>query len=98
MDHLGEISIKDLQHGLNNVEGKKPTQRLLAVITYKNGTTQTELAEWYGVQRHTIYSWLTRPDQEPLEQAVHNDHRSGRPRKSPMNNKIIGTNPSRATD
>ncbi|SDY74746.1 hypothetical protein SAMN05216564_10955 [Halopenitus persicus] len=28
-----------------NVDGNKPTQRLLAAIAYKNGVTQTELAE-----------------------------------------------------
>jgi len=27
-----------------------------------NGVTQTELAEWYDVQRRTIYSWFKRRD------------------------------------
>ncbi|ELY94421.1 IS630 family transposase, partial [Natrialba taiwanensis] len=83
MDHLDEISIKELQDILGNVEGKKPTKRLLAAIAYKNGVTQTEL-EWYDVQRRTIYSWLKRLDtNESLEQAVTDDHRSGRKRKLP---------------
>ncbi len=82
MDHLDEISVEELQDALDNVDGKKPTQRLLTAIAYKNGVTQTELAEWYGVQRRTIYSWLTRLDtDEPLEQAVTDTHRSGRNRK-----------------
>ncbi len=82
MDHLNEISIEDLQNALDNVDGKKPTKRLLAAIAYKNGVTQTELSEWYGVQRRTIYSWLTRLDtDESLEQAVTDAHRSGRKRK-----------------
>ena len=81
MDHLDEISVEELQQALNSVEGNKPTQRLTAAIAYKNGVTQTELAEWYGVERRTIYSWLKRLEQEPLEQAVQDDHRSGRPRK-----------------
>lgn len=81
MDHLDDISIEELQDALDNVDGKKPTKRLLAAIAYKNGVTQTELAEWYDVERKTIYSWLKRLNQEPLEQAVHDDHRSGRPRK-----------------
>jgi transposase len=64
------------------VEGKKPTQRLLAAIAYKNGVTQTELAEWYDVQHRTIYSWLKRLDtDESLEQAVFDDERTGRKRK-----------------
>jgi transposase len=81
MDHLDEISVEDLQLALDEVDGKKPTQRLLAAIAYKNGVTQTELAEWYGVQRKTIYNWLKRLEEESLEQAVQDAHRSGRPRR-----------------
>ncbi len=82
MDHLDEISVEELQDTLDNVEEKKPTQRLLAAIAYKNGVTQTELAKWYDVQRRTIYSWLKRLDtDESLEHAVTDAHRSGRKRK-----------------
>src|SRR6056297_2380466 len=82
VDHLDEISVEELQDTLDNVEDKKPTQRLLAAIAYKNGVTQTELAEWYDVQRRTIYSWLKRLDtDESLEQAVSDDKRTGRKRK-----------------
>jgi transposase len=81
MDHLDEISVEDLRGALDNVEGKKQTQRLLAAIAYKNGVTQTELAEWHDVQRKTIYNWLTRLDTESLEQAVADDHSPGRPRR-----------------
>jgi len=82
MDHLDETSIEKLHNALNKVEGNKPTQRLLAAIAYKNGVTQTELAEWHDTGRRTIYSWLMRFDtDEPLEQAVSDAHRSGRNRK-----------------
>ncbi|MGM0717960.1 MAG: IS630 family transposase [Halobacteriota archaeon] len=82
MDHLDEISVEELQDALDNVNEKKPTQRLLAAIAYKSGVTQTELAEWYDVQRRTIYSWLKRLDtDESLEQAVSDDKRTGRKRK-----------------
>ncbi|UHQ98853.1 IS630 family transposase (plasmid) [Natrinema zhouii] len=82
MDHLDEISVEELQDALDNVERNKPTQRLLAAIAYKNGVTQTELAEWHDTGRRTIYSWLKRLDtDESLEQAVTDAHRSGRKRK-----------------
>ena len=82
MNHLDEITVEELQDALDNVDRKKPTQRLLAAIAYKNGVTQTELAEWYDVQRRTIYSWLTRLDtDESLEQAVSDAKRTGRKRK-----------------
>ena len=45
MGYLDEISVEELHDALNNAEGKKPTQRLLAAIAYKNGVTQIELAE-----------------------------------------------------
>ncbi len=82
MDHLNEIAVEELQEALDNVDRNKPTQRLLAAIAYKNGVTQTELAEWYDTERRTIYNWLKRLDtNEPLEQAVSDAHRSGRKRK-----------------
>jgi transposase len=81
MDHLDEISVAELQRALGEVEGAKPAQRLVAAIAYKNGITQTELAEWFGVQRRTIYNWLKRLDAESLETAVEDAHRPGRPRR-----------------
>ena len=79
MDHLDTISVEELQDALDNVEEKKPTQRLLAAIAYKNGVTQTELAAWHNTGRRTIYSWLKRLDtDESLERAVTDAHRSGR--------------------
>lgn len=81
MEHLDEISVEDLQQALDNVEGKKPTQRLLAAIMYKNGVSQTEIAEWYDVERKTIYNWFKRLDAKSLEQAVTDAHRPGRNRK-----------------
>ncbi len=36
VDHLDEISVEELrQYGLDNVDGKKPVQQLLAAIAYK---------------------------------------------------------------
>ena len=82
MDHLDEISVEELHDALDNVEGKKPAQRLLAAIAYKNGVTQTELAERHNTGRRTIYSWLKRLIRvESLEQTVIDVHRSERKRK-----------------
>ena len=82
MDYLDDISVEELQDALDNVDRKKPVERLLAAIAYKNGVTQTELAEWYDVQRRTIHNWLKRLDtDESLERAVSDDKRTGRKRK-----------------
>jgi transposase len=82
VNHLDEISVEELQDALDNVDGKKPTQRLLAAIAYKNGVTQTELAVCSAVLRRTIYCGNKRLDtDESLEQAVSDDKRTGRKRK-----------------
>lgn len=86
MVDLDGVSANELRDALERADGKTQTKRLLAAIAFKNGVTQTELAEWYGVQRRTIYGWLGRIEtasQEgtPLERAVRDDSRSGRPRK-----------------
>lgn len=80
MGRLDEISVEELQDALDHVARTEPTQRLVAAVAYKSDVTQTALAEWYGVQRRTIYS-PKRLGQEPLEQTLRDDHRSGRPRK-----------------
>jgi predicted DNA-binding protein YlxM (UPF0122 family) len=78
VNQLDEISVDELQDALDDVDGKKPTQCLLISIAYKNGVTLTELAEWYDVQRRTIYSWLTRLiGIESREQAVSCDSKIG---------------------
>jgi len=45
MDHLANVSVERLQRALENIESKRATLRLTAAIPYKNGITQTELAE-----------------------------------------------------
>lgn len=81
MDRLTETTVADLKQELDSVEGKKPTLRLVAAIAYKNGVPQSELAEWLDVGRRTIYNWFTSIEDEPLETAIHDERRPGRPRK-----------------
>jgi transposase len=81
MARLTDTMVADLQRGLDAVEGKKPALRLVAAIAYKHGVTQSELAEWLDVERRTIYNWFSCLEQEPLETAVRDGRRPGRPRK-----------------
>ncbi|PSP21068.1 hypothetical protein BRC61_06630 [Halobacteriales archaeon QH_10_65_19] len=69
MERLENVSVDELRRALDQAEESKPTQRLLAAIAYKHGVSQTELAEWHGVQRRTIYSWFRRLEMEPLPEA-----------------------------
>lgn len=78
------VTADDLRRILAEVEGKVPTQRVLAGINVKDGVPQTTVAERYGVHRHTIANWLDRLErlpEEPFEEVVYDAERPGRPRK-----------------
>lgn len=81
MTHLEDVSVADLRDTLDSATGSKATQRLLAAIAYKHGISQTELAAWYGVERKTIYNWLTRIAEEGIADGSRDDDRPGRPSK-----------------
>lgn len=83
MDHLTDTTVSDLQRALEAVEGKRPTLRLVAAIAHENGVTQSELAEWFDVERKTIYNWLRRFEERDPATAARDDHRPGRPHKLP---------------
>jgi len=71
-----------LQAALDEVSGKTPTKRLLAATAYKHDVPQTELADWYGVERRPIYNWLARLDTDgSLAAAVTDAKRTGRNRR-----------------
>lgn len=50
MASLDNVSTDDLRQILTEVEGKKPTQRVMAVINYleEDDLTQNDVAERYG--------------------------------------------------
>jgi transposase len=84
MASLDSASIEDLRDALAKVEGKKPTQRLMATINYleEDGATMAAVAERYGYTGPWLSGWLDRLDRladEPVEQVVYDEHRSGRP-------------------
>lgn len=83
MTHLDGISSADLRAALDEIDGSRPSRRLIAAIAYKHGVAQTELAEWFGVERKTVYNWLSRLEERPdaLEDAARDAPRSGRPSK-----------------
>jgi transposase len=84
-NHLADVPAERLRAALGEVEGKVPTQRLMVALAAKHGVSQTNLAEWYGIERKTVYNWLTRfesaNDVASLVAAAKDDPRPGRPRK-----------------
>ena len=62
MAALENVSTDDLRQILTEVEGKKPTQRLMAAINYleDDDLTQKEVAERYGYTGGWLSRWLDR--------------------------------------
>jgi transposase len=86
MARLEHVTVEQLHDALDVVEGKRPAQRILAAIAYKDGVTQATLADRHGVSQKTIYSWLQRftpasLDGTTIAQAATDDARPGRPRR-----------------
>lgn len=84
MVNLDNVSSEDLRDVLAEVEGKKPTQRLMAAINYleEDDATMEEIAQRYGYTSGWLSRWLTRLerlDSEPFEAVVYDKERSGRP-------------------
>jgi len=84
MASVDTVTTEDLRDALAEVEGKKPTQRLMAAINYleEDDATMAEVAERYGYTGPWLSQWLDRLDrlaEEPVEQVVYDEPREGRP-------------------
>ena len=84
MDSSSNVSTEDLREVLAEVDGKKPTQRLMAAINYleEDGATMEEIAQRYGYTAGWLSRWLNRFERlesEPFEAVVYDEERSGRP-------------------
>ena len=60
MVRLENVSLDKLRSALDNVESKKPTQRLMIAILYKQGHSVPTIAEWYEMRENTIYDTSSR--------------------------------------
>lgn len=81
MERLDEVSIDELHEELEQTEGNKATQRILAAIGRKQGATLNELAQRHNVAEKTIRNWLDRFVEQPISEAPYDKDRSGRPPK-----------------
>jgi len=84
MVSLDEVSAEDLRDVLAEIEGKKPTQRVMAAINYleEDDATMQEIAQRYGYTSGWLSRWLARLERlesEPFEAVVYDEERSGRP-------------------
>ena len=56
MDYLENVTVAELQAILAEVDEKKPVQRVLAAIAYKDGVEQQTIAERHDVHSNTVGS------------------------------------------
>ncbi|HKJ58017.1 MAG TPA: helix-turn-helix domain-containing protein [Halobacteriales archaeon] len=81
MARLADVSVDELEDALAEATGKRETQRLLAAIIYKRGPSVPMIAEWFGTREATIYRWFDRLEDRPIQEAIRDDPRPGRPPK-----------------
>lgn len=81
MAKLEDVPIADLEAALEATDGKRETQRLMIAILYKRGPSVPMIAEWFDMREGTIYNWFDRFEERSIENAITDDHRSGRPPK-----------------
>ncbi|MFB6071101.1 MAG: transposase [Halanaeroarchaeum sp.] len=81
MAPLQDVPLDDLHRALDAVNEKRPTQRLMVAILYKNGPSVPMIADWFDLRPATVYAWFDRIERDPLPDAVYDDPRPGRPAK-----------------
>jgi transposase len=81
MRKLSDVDTGALREALDAAETPKAAKRLMVALSYADGESVDELAERFGIPRSTLYYWLDRFESEPIEEAVRDDDRPGRPTK-----------------
>jgi transposase len=81
MGKLDGISMADLQAELQRADGPKGVIRLMVAIAYKDSVDVATLSDRYDIPESTIYYWLDRFEERPLEEALSDGSSPGRPPK-----------------
>lgn len=81
MEKLSDVDDDDLRAALAVAETPKAAKRLMVALAYKGGVPVSTLSTRYGIPRSTVYYWLDRFESEPIEEAIEDEQRPGRPTK-----------------
>lgn len=79
MDKLSAVAVGDLQAALDQVSTGKAAKRLIIALAYKDGVSVETLSERYAIPRSTVYYWLGRFEEMPIDEAIKDEDRPGRP-------------------
>lgn len=80
MDELGDVPTAALRE-LLAAYGDVPTQRIVAALLVKQGCSKATVAEALDVSLKTVYNWLDRFAERPVEEAPFDEPRPGAPGK-----------------
>lgn len=81
MAKLADVDEDALRDALASVSEAKPAKRLMVALAYLDGESVETLSARYGIPRSTVYYWLDRFESEPIDSAIEDEHRPGRPPK-----------------
>lgn len=81
MTKLDSVDPDELRSALETAESAKAAKRLVVALAYLDGVDVGTIQERYGFAQSTIYYWLDRIDTRPLEDALEDESRPGRPAK-----------------
>ena len=79
MTKLSTVAVNDLYEALERVLTGKAAKRLIIALAYKDGVSVATLSERYDIPRSTVYYWLDRFEELPIDEAIRDDDRPGRP-------------------
>ncbi|WP_136602706.1 helix-turn-helix domain-containing protein [Salinigranum halophilum] len=79
MSKLDHVDPAALREKLADTGDAKATKRLMVALDYLDGVAVDELSDRYGIPRSTVYYWLSRFDERPIDEAITDEDRPGRP-------------------
>lgn len=79
MGALESVSTDRLRRALDDVASAKAAKRLMVALAYADGVPVATIVDRYGIPRSTVYHWLDRFEEHPIEDAIADDPRPGRP-------------------
>ena len=81
MNKLEDVDTTALREALSDASIPKAAKRLMVALAYADGVRVDTLSERYGIPRATVYSWFDRFEQKPIDEAIEDESRPGRPPK-----------------
>lgn len=81
MTKLDGLSLDRLQAELGEASDAKSTKRLMVAIAYKSGVDVETISDRYGIPQSTVYYWLDRFEERPIDAALTDEAKPGRPPK-----------------